>query len=179
MVTQGMIRQARDDRGVSVRQLASALGVSPSAVVGWEKAEERGVIQIGTLQRALRALEQDLLLSSKPSNPSPRRQTREERVSLELHRGVVAKLMVDPDAVLSVVATNVQKMRPHVRGAAPAQWLDRWESLAAKRDVPGLVQVMLDPSQEGVDMRQCTPFAGALTQQERLEAIAKAQRDGN
>lgn len=178
-MTQSMIRRARDDRGVSVRQLAAALDVSPSAVIGWEKAEERGVIQVGTLHRALHALGEELVLTSRPSDPTSRRQTREERVSLELHRAVVGKLMVDPDAVLDLVPANVEKMRPHVRGDEPAQWLDRWKTLAERRDIPGLVHVMLDPTQDGVDMRQCTPFAGALTQQERLEAIAKASADGN
>lgn len=125
------------------------------------------------------ALSVDVLLAASliaPDDPAtgmPRQQTREERVSLEMHRTVVAKLLVDPDPVLALVAPNVEKMRPHVRGAAPVQWLDRWEELAAQRDVLGLIQVMLDPSQDGVDMRQCTPFAGALTRQERLDAIAK------
>lgn len=178
-MTTNLIRRAREERGISVRQLASTLGVSPSAVVGWERAERKGVIQVGTLERALTALEERLTVSSAPTHPTPRHATREARVSLELHRAVIAKLMVDPDTVLSVVEGNVIKQRGLVRGERASQWLDRWQSLAANRDIAGLVQVMLDHSQDGIDMRQCTPFAGVLTHDERVAAITRASARGD
>jgi len=43
-------RDGRDGRGVSLRQATSVIAVSPSAPVGWEKAEARGLIQVGILR---------------------------------------------------------------------------------------------------------------------------------
>ena len=100
----------------------------------------------------------------------PRR--REERVQLELHRALLGKLISDYATVRSVAARNLVKARAVVRGEQAAGWLDAWQSLL---DGPPelLVDVLLGEDERSVDLRQVSPFAGVLTQQERLAAIAR------
>ncbi|HVW33282.1 MAG TPA: hypothetical protein VHL53_12135 [Acidimicrobiia bacterium] len=53
------------------------------------------------------------------------------------------------------------------------QWLDEWA--AALDDGPERVRaVLLDPSDHGHDMRQMSPLAGLISDEERLAALAAA-----
>jgi predicted ABC-class ATPase len=99
---------------------------------------------------------------------------REERVALELHRAVATKLLENPSAVLSVVPSNIERLRRVVRGAAAESWLDEWANLADQRRVGALIDVMLGTDRRSVDMRQTSPFLGVLTKDERVAAISRA-----
>jgi transcriptional regulator with XRE-family HTH domain len=178
-VSENLIRSARERHGVSVRQLAATLDVSPSAVANWERAEARGVIQLNTLQRAIEAMGESVDISTRPIVYPATRLTPEATRSLSLHRRVASKLIEDPDIVLNVVPDNIAKTRAFVRGPRPNQWLDKWQDLASRRDIAGLVAAMINPSQSGIEMRQCSPFAGALTPQERHDALRAGSVNGN
>lgn len=137
--------------GMSMRRIADATGVSLSVV-------------------------QRLLEKAKASRPALER--REERVSYELHRAVAEKVIEDPQQVLSQARSNLQKMLARTRGAHAAGWIHEWEALVSG-DIPHLVEVMLRPDERSIDLRQMSPFAGVLTQEERLVAIHKAQKAAN
>lgn len=51
-----LIRETRRRRSVGVRELARRCGVAAPTVVGWERSEEAGTIQVETLHRALAAM---------------------------------------------------------------------------------------------------------------------------
>jgi len=53
-----------------------------------------------------------------------------------------------------------------------------WSALLAG-PVENLIEVMLRPDERSIDLRQMTPFAGVLTDEERLLAIHKATRHGS
>lgn len=150
------IRRARTRAGVGVRQLARQLGVTPKAVTDWEKSEELGTVQINTIARALDALG-------------------EERVARELHRAAAKKLLDDPEAVLRVVPSNVDRLRRQVRGSSAESWLDEWSELGQTGSLGGLIDVMLGTDQRSINMRQTSPFLGVLTQSERISAIELAR----
>jgi transcriptional regulator with XRE-family HTH domain len=150
------IRRARTRAGVGVRQLARQLGVTPKAVTDWEKSEELGTVQINTIERALDALG-------------------EERVARELHRAAAKKLLDDPEAVLRVVPSNVDRLRRQVRGSSAESWLDEWSELGQTGSLGGLIDVMLGTDQRSINMRQTSPFLGVLTQSERISAIELAR----
>jgi transcriptional regulator with XRE-family HTH domain len=177
--TLSSIKRARLEKNVTVRGLASRLGVTPGAVSQMERSEARGSIQIATLSRALAALETQPSDEARP--PLGRYRVgvefdrREDRVAFELHRAVAKKLIDDPDAVRAVIPANVAKIRRHVRGPFVNGWLDKWEALGSA-PVGTLVEALLATDDEGVEMRQNGPFMGVLTQQERLDAIARAAR---
>jgi transcriptional regulator with XRE-family HTH domain len=167
------IRQARKANGLTLRELADQLGVSAAAASQLERFETKGTIKLATLQRAHDALGSHLRITASPT-PGVLRQ--EERVSWELHRTIAAKLLEDPKPILSRVPENVARIRANVRGAKPNQWLDDWERICAT-SLADTIHTLLDTSQYGIDMRRIGPFLGALTQNERLAAIARAGAD--
>ena len=98
---------------------------------------------------------------------------REVRVQRELHRAVVAKLIDDPMAVRTGAQRNLSSSRDQVRGSQARGWLDHWQTLI---DGPtlALVDALLADSDNALDLQQVSPFAGALSEGERLAAIERA-----
>lgn len=135
-------------QGMTVRAIAGALGVSPS-------------------------VSQKLLQQARNSRPPMER--REERVSYELHRAVAEKVLKEPEIVLNKARLNLKATGERTRGTLAQGWVNEWESLL-NGDVNELVDVMLRPDERSIDLRQMTPFAGVLSQEERVLAIHKASR---
>lgn len=171
------IRATRLRKGVGVRELARLSGVTPAAVIKWERSEAEGTAQIRTVAKALNALGETLVTSSRPSRGSAEKpmERREDRTSLELHRAVAKKMISDPEAVFEKVPENIEVLRTQVRGSLAHEWLDEWQSLVESRSLGGLVDVMLGTDPRSVDLRQVSPFAKVLSQDERIAAIRKAQ----
>lgn len=169
------IKTARQRRGIGVRALARLAGVTPGAVTQWEKSEADGKLRESTLRRVLAAMDTTLEIEFPPPSHSALAR-REDRVALELHRKVAAKLVMDPDAVLSVVPANIRSMRERVQGNAAHAGLDRWEYLVENRQIGALVDQMLSTDSVSASLRQTSPFMGVLTAQEREEAIGRASR---
>jgi len=161
----GMASSTAARRG---RRSLSAAGDSPQIRVRVpvrlrELAEERARREKTTVSEIVRdALEQAL---------RPRR--REERVQLELHRALLANLITDPERVRALAQRNLAKSRTLVRGDQARGWLDEWRRLL---DGPPeqLIDVLLAESEHAIDLRQVSPFVGALGDAERLTAIQRA-----
>ena len=102
-----------------------------------------------------------------------RPQRREEQVQIELHRALLGKLISDPERMRKLAHRNLVKSRTIVRGDQAQRWLDEWEALV---DGPPqqLVEVFLGEDEHSIDLRQVSPFAGALTDEERLAAMGRA-----
>lgn len=163
-----LIADARRAVGWSMRDLAEHLDVNVSSVSRMEASERDGTIGVGTLNRALEVMGFNLRLASAPAR-------REDRVALELHRSVAEKLRIDPDAVLSHVAGNLARLREVTQGDLVQGWLDQWEQLTTA-SIDTLIDGMLEQSSLGRELRQNSPFAGALTRDERLAAIERAKQ---
>ncbi|HYT89089.1 MAG TPA: hypothetical protein VEL76_10305 [Gemmataceae bacterium] len=105
-----------------------------------------------------------------------RPQRREERVQIELHRVLLGKLISDFGGMRKLAHRNIAKSRPLVRGDQARAWLDEWAALV---DGPPerLVEVFLGDDEYSIDLRQVSPFAGALSEKERMTAIQRANRD--
>lgn len=99
---------------------------------------------------------------------------REERFPYELHVLLAAKLYEQPEKLLIIARKNLRRMRETPRASIAEGWLDRWEGIL-EFPAAELEQEMLMDTQEGRDMRQMSPFAGALDQSERMVALKKAQ----
>ena len=135
--------------GMPVRKIAEVIGVSPS-------------------------VSQRLLEKARESRPRLLR--REDRVSYELHRAVAEKVSEDPEPVLGKARTNLLRMSARTLDAYARGWVAEWDELVNGGDINLLVENMLRPDERGIDLRQMTPFAGVLSQEERLVAIHKAAR---
>jgi hypothetical protein len=89
--------------------------------------------------------------------------------SLALAHAVVRKLSSDSELVQVKAAKNLPLVRSNVRGLA-LSWVDEWERLLA--GPPELIaEALLRDDEHGADMRSVAPFAGTLTQSERIAAF--------
>lgn len=102
---------------------------------------------------------------------------REEWISLLLHKYVVDKLHLDPSFVLDIAGENLLKNAPapELAHTMAGQWFAEWVNLVLNKDVEGITALCLGEMVHDADMRQVSPFAGVLTQDERLSAIKDAR----
>lgn len=89
-----------------------------------------------------------------------------DRRTLERTRLVVAEIDADP-SLLEVDAKNLRRWMAMSNGA-PKRAHVEWAGLIADTPWPVLRELMLEESDEGQRLRSSIPFAGVLTEQERL-----------
>ena len=172
------IKRLRVAQNVSVRELARRLGITAGAISQIERSEANGRINVSTLRKVLGALDAELTIDTHPTTAAARPPRapftrREERVAYELHRTLAKRLIDNPDAVLATVPENLSRMRSKTHGSFAHELLDEWERLS-KGPIGAIIDVALGPDERSVELRQNSPFAGALSNQERLDAIARA-----
>lgn len=95
---------------------------------------------------------------------------REDRRSLWLAYATAGEIVRDPAAAVERAHQQIALMRPTVRGQARV-WLDEWSRLLGG-PLDALLSTLTDPSLRGREMRQNSPFAGLLTDDERATIIA-------
>lgn len=103
----------------------------------------------------------------------PRGLGREERFPYELHVLLAAKLRDHPE-LRDLARANIRRMRETPRAPMAEGGVDRWEEIL---DLPvdAAELEMLRGDELGSDLRQMSPFAGALGKDEREIALKKAQ----
>jgi hypothetical protein len=116
----------------------------------------------------------EALANAGPGMPAHRP---EQARSLWLHRAVAGRLARDPEGVLRKARRNLDRLeRTHPAGMS-AHWLARWRRLVD--DGPEAVMRVLNAeSAEADELRQNSPFAGALPDAERLAVLRSARRHG-
>jgi excisionase family DNA binding protein len=96
--------------------------------------------------------------------------TRDQQRSLWLHRAVAGKLVLDPGRVRVRARGNLARMRAvHPRGRVRGDF-DTWEVLL-DGSLDRLFDVLVSTSPQAVELRQNSPFAGVLTERERVRAL--------
>ncbi len=98
------------------------------------------------------------------------RLTRDQRRSLWLAYAVAGRVVADPWGARLLASENLEKMRSTARGQARS-WLDEWERLL-DGPVEDLLAALTSRSPRGRDLRQNSPFAGVLSEEERERALA-------
>lgn len=176
-----VVRAERLQRNLDQRELAAGAGIALSAL---RRLEAGDGTTLRTAFAVLRALDLPMEI---PHGTAPRRRRaaplprtpsgltrRAERTSWFLHRAVAAKLRSgDHHRVVHTARQNLPALRSNARGPQAQAWLDRWET-ALDGSTKDLIELMLRTDTEGVDLRQVSPFAGALTTDERVSAIRQA-----
>ncbi|MFC8039549.1 helix-turn-helix domain-containing protein [Paenarthrobacter sp. NPDC057355] len=132
--------------GLSIREIAKRIDCSPSVV-------------------------QSSIKSARSRRPRLLR--REERIPFELHIELSLKLHLDEQRIRSIGRAGVEKMRERPRSTVADEWVNRWDELLGL-PVEEIEEAMLEDSPFATELRQMSPFAGALSEQERLIAIKKA-----
>lgn len=98
---------------------------------------------------------------------------RKERIPYELHVELSRKLRTNEHFVRRIGISNLQRMQRTNRNALARQWTDSWHDLL-NGPLETLEARMLAEDPIAIEMRQLSPFAGALTNEERLAAIKRA-----
>lgn len=155
------IKELRQRRGMSLADLAARLGVTRATVQDYERSDARGTMRADTRQRVLAAMGVDV-----------ESMTPDQTRSLLLHTLVAARIVSDPESIISRARQNLRRWSE--LGRHDTYWLERWQR--ALESPPGQVVLLLtERTQDAADMRQGTPFAGVLDQEERLAAIERAR----
>lgn len=97
------------------------------------------------------------------------RLSRDERRSLWLGYVVAGAIATDPDRTIGEALGRLQAMRPNARGQA-RKWLDEWERIL-NGSVDRVLAALTDRSLRGRELRQNSPFAGALSDEQRRTAV--------
>lgn len=100
-------------------------------------------------------------------------QLRENLVTWELHRAIAQKLDENPGDIIKRALIQAGIMKARQRDTISRGWMTRWEQLL-QCDLEILKPAMLDTGHDAEDLRQMSPFLGALSQEERRLAILKA-----
>lgn len=87
-----------------------------------------------------------------------------EARSLAMHAVIARKIERNP-ALLEIARGNIERWRARQDSAAPA-WLNEWHEILNQpwHDIAALIT---EPSENAARLRQSSPFAGILTNQER------------
>ncbi|KIG13310.1 hypothetical protein DB30_00358 [Enhygromyxa salina] len=94
-----------------------------------------------------------------------------EARSLAAHQLIAARLADEPE-LLEMARERVASWLED-RSVARA-YAEAWRDLLA-RDVAGIAVAIIDPSEHGRALRQCTPFAGALDPRTRWRLWASVR----
>ena len=97
------------------------------------------------------------------------RLSRDERRSLWLSYVVAGRIATEPERTIGNALAQLDRMRSNARGQAK-RWIDEWERLL-NGPVDRLLAALTDRSLRGRELRQNSPFAGALAKQERRRAL--------
>jgi hypothetical protein len=94
--------------------------------------------------------------------------------SIELHRLVAEHLRREPELLLDRARDRVARWIED-GGPVPPSVAVRWRTLLG-RPLPVIVAALVDDCEEMRDLRQSSPFAGALSQDERVQVIREHPR---
>jgi len=148
--------------GLSGRELARRAGTAHSTLIDYAKG--RHDPGFSTLQRIALAGGYDLVVELRPRLSGPEIRT------LEMHRAIATKIESDPESVRELARRNLKVLRAADIAGNSEPYLDAWEDLISG-PVARLVTVMTSTDQAARDLRQASPFAGVLNDEERLEVI--------
>jgi hypothetical protein len=87
-----------------------------------------------------------------------------EARSLAMHAVIARKIERDP-ALLAIPQNNIERWSARWKEGAPA-WIHEWQELL-KQPWPQVAALITEPSERAARLRQSSPFAGVLSNEER------------
>lgn len=104
-------------------------------------------------------------------------QRREDARSLWLAYATAGRIVADPSRALRLAGENLARMRAAQPRAS--RWLDEWSRLLAG-PISEVLATLTSPAPKARELRANSPFAGLLTEQDRLrvlESFREVERD--
>lgn len=152
----------RRNCGRPLRELARRAGTSAPALVDYEAGRHEP--RLSTLVRIADAAGCDLIVELRP------RLTESESRSLALHERVASHLRQRTREVVKMANDNLASMRRVDSEQRSKVYFDEWQRLL-DGPLEDLVAVAVSTDQSSRDLRQCTPFAGVLSDDERMNVL--------
>ncbi len=103
-----------------------------------------------------------------PSPTGPDRRSHDGRL-LALHARVADKLRQNPDRVMSKAYANLARWQ-QLDPKGNETWIRAWTEILA-RGPAEVALLLVDPRERMRELRQSSPFAGVLTNRERLQVL--------
>jgi excisionase family DNA binding protein len=129
---------------------------------------ERGVLSCvrNAGHRRLRRSEVEALaVATDPPRLNP-----QERQSRWLHAAVAARLVSDPARTLERAQHNLRRLRAAHPSGMSRRWLDRWQAII-DAGPDAVLDTLTSDSPVAVELRQNSPFAGVLSDSERMSIL--------
>lgn len=165
------VRQAELDESeelLTTGEAAKLLSSSRQHVVNLTKSGDLPFVTVGSHRRIRR---RDL----ETLRQRTQRMTRDQRRSLWLNTAIAGRLVHDPELVLERARANLEKMEnAHPRGQA-AHWLGQWRTLLWG-PTERIMEVLTSPTPWAREMRQNSPFAGVLDEDDRIAVLEAFRR---
>jgi len=118
-------------------------------------------------QRRLRRSEVEALSARLESR---RRLNRGQRQSRWLNAAVAGRVVSDPAGTLAHARRNLQRLRTTHPTGMSVRWLDRWGSIL-ETGPEAVLDALTSPTPEAIELRQNSPFAGVLSDAERMDIL--------
>lgn len=150
---------APDDDLLTTGEAADLLGVSRQHVVD---LCDRGDLLYSWSGKHRRIRRGDAALVA----TGTRRVTRDQVRSLLLALVVAGHIVVDPDGTRALAKANLRKVRDSSARGAARVWTEEWERLL-EAPLIDLLAALTSHSARGRELRQNSPFAGVLSDEER------------
>ena len=166
MRVEGAERLVEPDQLLTTGEAAKLLGISRQRVVELCMSGDLPYSTVGTHRRVRRS-DVDQLRDVR------QRMTRDQRRSLMLGHLVAAKLITEPVETLKAGRINLERMRSSSPRGSARIWLDEWHALLSGPPAR-VLEALTSRSQRARELRQNSPFAGVLTDEERALAAAMA-----
>jgi hypothetical protein len=95
-----------------------------------------------------------------------------DQIKLAQHKLIAKKLLENPERILALARRN---LRRYVKGRPPsASYLWReWRTILEQNSLDRIISVMTAKTQKATELRQASPFAGALSQEEIARTIQR------
>ena len=163
-----VLTQAEAEDLLTTGEAAQLLGTSRQHVVDLCNAGDLPYVTAGRHRRLARHDVEALRTGT-------RRLTRDQLRSLWLSHAVAGRLVEDPQNVLARARSNLERiLADSARGSAKI-WLQKWQQLLVG-PVEDILEALTSRSPISRELRQNSPFAGALTEAQRQAALTGFSR---
>lgn len=148
-------------------EAARLLGCSRQHVVDLCNEGKLPVVREGGSHRHIRRSDV-LALANRPL-------TRDQERSRWLHGAIASHLVTDPDLVLGRARQNLDRFSVVHAGTMAKYWLDQWRA-ALDAGPDRVLGVLVSDSPQAAELRQNSPFAGILSEDERRAVLESFRR---
>jgi hypothetical protein len=95
-----------------------------------------------------------------------------DQIKLAQHRLIAKKLQENPWPIIALARRNLRRYIARRPAAATYLWRE-WLALLEQNAIDHIIAVMTAKTQKATELRQASPFAGALSQEEIARTIQR------